>query len=326
MSSITPAGQLALALAVFAAMITTGMAINTDDFRRLLRRPRAVLVGLGSQLVLLPAAGFLLAWLLPISGTADLHGTEVAVGPLFAVGIVLLASTPGGSGSNFLIHAVGGDRALSVTLTALSSTIAFVTLPIYMALAFRLFLNQPGETVTLPVSQMVLSVALLTVVPVSIGMFIRHHKRALADRLEVPSKILAGLVIGAIIIGVIIGSWDVIVAYWLRLGPVMLALNLLALALGFAAAKLTGLSHREGVAISVETGVQNAPLAITLALTVLAQPAFSTPAGLFGISMLITAAILAFVTRRRARAEEQATIVLGDMTQPATPPPAGATG
>ena len=322
MSSISPTGHLLLASAVFAAMVTTGMAIETDDFRRLLRRPRAVLVGLGSQLVLLPAAGFLLAWLLPISGTADLHGTEVAVGPLFAVGIVLLASTPGGSGSNFLIHAVGGDRALSVTLTALSSTLAFVTLPVYMTLAFRLFMNQPGQTVLLPVSQMVISVATLTVVPVSIGVLIRRRNRELADRLEVPSKILAALVIGAIIIGVIIGSWDVVVAYWLRLGPIMLALNLLALALGFAAAKLTGLSHREGVAISVETGVQNAPLAITLALTVLAQPAFSTPAGLFGISMLITAAILAVATRRRARAESDTTILLGAVPHAALPPPA----
>lgn len=297
MDGLSGTGQLALALAVFGVMITTGMAIETADLRRLVRRPRAVAVGLGSQLILLPAAGFLIAWLVPVSGIAEIGGQTVRIGPLFAAGLVLLASTPGGAGSNFIIHAVDGDRALSVSLTAISSVIAFVTIPIYTSFAFDLFLDAELSAITVPVGSMIRNVAVLTVVPVAIGMTIRHRNRAFADRAEVPSKLLAALVIAFIILGVVVDSWEVIRSFFGALAPAVLLLNLCALSLGLASGRLAGLSRRESLAVSVETGVQNSPLAITLALTVIGEPAMAVPAGLFGLTMLVTASLVAGVGR-----------------------------
>lgn len=297
MEGLSTAGQLALAFAVFGVMITTGMAIELDDLRRLLRRPRAVVVGLSSQLVLLPAGGFLIAWLMPVEGVAEIGGASVQLGPLFAAGIVLLASTPGGAGSNFIIHAVDGDRALSVSLTALSSLLAFVTIPVYSMIAFDLFLTGQEGGIVVPVASMIRNVAILTVIPVAIGMGIRHRSRAFAQRAEGPSKIAAAVVVGFIIVGVVVDSWEIISTYFDDLAPAMFALNVLALALGLAAARLAGLTRRESLAISVETGVQNSPLAITLALTVLNEPAMSVPAGLFGLTMLVTASVVAGVGR-----------------------------
>jgi bile acid:Na+ symporter, BASS family len=303
MDGLSQAGQVALMAAVFGVMITTGMAIDVDDFRRLTRRPRAVAVGIGSQLLLLPAAGFALAWAFSASGVGRGDVALRDLVPLLAVGIVLLAATPGGAGSNFIIHAVDGDRALSVSLTAISSVLAFVTIPIYLALAFDVFVGKEAAAVGVPIRDVVLNVALLTVIPVAIGMGIRRRRRALAERLEAPSKVLAAIVIGVIIVGVVIDSWEVITAFFGTLAPVVVGLNLAALTLGLLAARGARLRRRESVTISVETGVQNSPLAITLALTVIGEPALSIPAGLFGLTMLVTATLVAGLGRRWVAAE-----------------------
>ncbi|HEX9889381.1 MAG TPA: hypothetical protein VGA69_07870, partial [Nitriliruptorales bacterium] len=247
----------------------------------------------------------------------EVGGELVRIGPLFAVGIVLLASTPGGAGSNFIIHAADGDRALSVTLTAISSVIAFATIPIYAAIAFELFLDGQEAAVVVPVAAMVRSVAVLTVIPVAIGMTIRYRHRAFAQRAEIPSKVLAGVVVGFIIVGVVIDSWETITGFFAALAPTIVVLNLSALGLGLLAARLAGLTRRESLAVSVETGVQNSPLAITLALTVIGEPAMAIPAGLFGLTMLVTASLVAALGRPWVAADPGAAAAVSVVGPPA---------
>lgn len=300
MDGLSPQGQQALAVAVFVVMVTTGMAIRLDDFRLLLTRRRAVTVGLLSQMLALPLLGFLVAWFLPIDAVVLLDGERIVLGPAFAAGLVLLASCPGGAGSNFLIHAVDGDRALSVSLTALSSVLAIVTIPLYTAVAFPLLLDE-ASAVTVPVLGMVRQVLLLTVVPVAIGVVFRERAPELARRVQRPSKALAGIVVATIVVGAIVDSWDVLSAFYATVAPPVLALNVLALGTGFAISARAGLRRPERLAVAVETGVQNSPLAIALALTVVRSEAMAVPAGLFGLTMLFTGTVLVLWGRQWQR-------------------------
>ena len=268
-----------LPLALAVVMLGLGLSLTVDDFRRVGRQPRAVVVALGCQLVLLPALCF---------------GLVLAFGltPLLAVGMMLLAASPGGTTANLFSHLYGGDVALNITLTALNSVIAVATLPIVTNLAFAYFEPDTGDgSVGLQLGK-TLQVFAIVLVPVAIGMLVRNRAPAFADRMDRPVRILSVVVLAAVIIGTIVAERDNVAEYFGSVGLVSLVFCLASLGLGYGVPRLLDVEHRQALASSMEVGIHNSTLAIAIAVSVLGEVTLAVPAAVYAIVMFPTAAIV----------------------------------
>ncbi len=277
-----------LPLAIVLIMIAMGMTLTGDDFRRLANQKRAVAVGLFCQLLVLPALGFLTAW---VFGLAT----------VFALGMILLVASPGGSTSNLIVHVSDADRALSLTLTAISNIAVFVSMPLLIWLGQRAFGELDGDA-SVPVVDLIIQIAALTVVPIAIGMLLRAKQPGFADRFEEPGKTLASVVFLVIVVGLVIQNWSLIVDEVPEFGPAFVALNLLALGAGWTIASSAGLTHREATTVAIETGIQNSTLSIAVALSVFELDDLAIVPGLYGLWMLFTGFAFAFTMRARRQA------------------------
>ena len=266
--------EVVLPLAIFLIMVSVGMALTLEDFRRVATTPRAVAVGLSSQLVVLPLLGF---------ATAAVFDLE----EVFAVSIVLLAASPGGTTSNLVVHAADADRALSVTLTALSNMVVWLTMPFLLRVAFDTF-GDGTRTVDVPIVETMLQVVALTVVPVLVGMAVRSRREAFALRAEGPSKVAAGVFLGVVIVALTAQNWAAVLEDGPRFAPAFVVLNLAALGAGFGLARLVRLPVVQAFTVAIETGLQNATLSITIAISVLDSNTMAVIPGLYGVWMLVT--------------------------------------
>lgn len=269
---------LPVALAII--MLGLGLSLTTADFRRVLTEPRAVAVALAVQVLLLPAIAFALCQLL-------------ALPPALSVGVMLLAASPGGTAANLFSHLAHGDVALNVTLTAVNSVLAIVTLPLLLGLSLNFFLGEAHE-VGLQYGKLV-QVVTIVVIPVGIGMALRAFRPALAAACARPVRQLSVLMLVLIVALVFTQSQATIRAHLADVGGAMLGFNLLSLAIGYWLPRLIGLGERQCVAIGMEIGVHNSALAITIALSplVLNNPAMAIPATLYSPVMLLTAGAFA---------------------------------
>ena len=288
MDSVLTSVGLPVALAVI--MFGLGLGLTAADFGRVVREPRAVAAALGAQLVLLPAICF---------------GLVVAVDldPVLAVGMMLLAASPGGTTANLFSHLFRGDVALNVTLTAINSVIAVITLPVVVNLATAYFEPAIGDgTVGLQFGK-TLQVFAIVLIPVALGMLVRRTQPALADRAERPVRILSAVVLVAVIAGALLAERDNIGDYLADIGLVATVFCLTSLALGYLVPRLARVGHRQAIASAFEVGVHNSTLAITIAISVLNSEQLAIPAAVYGVIMFPLAAMAGFVlTRRQVRA------------------------
>lgn len=264
-----------LPLALGVIMLGLGLGLTPDDFRRVARYPRAVLLGLFLQTGVLPWVAFGLALAFRLS-------------PELAVGLMLLAASPGGATANIYSHLAHGDVALNITLTAINSLLCLVTLPVILNLALEYFLGA-GQYVPPPVRKIV-EVALIIVLPVAIGMAIRAFAPGLAQRAEKPIRMLSVLVLALLIAAAVMQSKDVLLAYFAAVGLACLAFNLVSMGTGYAAPLALKLPRRQAIAIAMEIGIHNGTLAIFVALNVLQRPAMAVPAAVYSLLMFFTAA------------------------------------
>lgn len=287
MDSVLTSVGLPVALAVI--MFGLGLGLTAADFGRVVREPRAVAAALGAQLVLLPAICF---------------GLVVAVDldPVLAVGMMLLAASPGGTTANLFSHLFRGDVALNVTLTAINSIIAVVTLPVVVNLSTAYFEPAIGDgTVGLQFGK-TLQVFAIVLIPVALGMLVRRTRPALADRAERPVRILSAAVLVAVIAGALLAERDNIAGYLADIGPVAAVFCLTSLTLGYLVPRLVRVGHRQAVASAFEVGVHNSTLAITIAISVLGSEQLAIPAAVYGVIMFPLAAMAGFVLTRTAAA------------------------
>ena len=231
-------------------MFDLGLALRPKDFRLIVEQPKAVLVGLTGQIVLLP----LIAW-----GVASGFRLE----PLFFLGIMLIACSPGGSSSNVFSMLAGGDVALSVSLTALSSVITLFTGPFIM----DLMTQQVGSAmnVHLPVGNLLVQNLVLMAVPIAIGLWIAVRHERLAERMHAVLKRLAFPCLILLATVFFIQNREIIVREFPELGLCVTVLILLSMGGGVALSWIMRLSGREQRTIIIEIGMQNAAQAITVA-------------------------------------------------------------
>lgn len=280
--------NLLLPMALGVIMLGLGLGLSLEDFRRVARYPRAVLVGLGLQVLVLPWVAFALALALRLP-------------PELAVGLMLLAASPGGATANIYSHLARGDVALNITLTAINSVLALLTLPLILNLALAYFLGR-GQYVPPPVHK-VIEVALIIVLPVVIGMLVRARFPAFAARTEKPLRLLSVLVLALLVAAAVLQEWRTLLSHFAAVGIACLAFNLVSLGTGYAAPRMLKLPPRQAIAIAMEIGIHNGTLAIFIALNVLDNSTMSVPAAIYSLLMFVTAAVFAFTFVRRQDAQ-----------------------
>ncbi|HEX5994439.1 MAG TPA: bile acid:sodium symporter family protein [Jiangellales bacterium] len=282
----SPLTTIGLPIALAIIMLGLGLGLTLDDFRRVVRFPKAVLVALVCQVILLPAAAF---------------GLAIAFGlpDHLAVGLMLLAASPGGTTANLYSHLFGGNVALNVSLTAVNSVLAVFTLPIVVNLSIGYFLAGSG-TVGLQFDK-VAQVFAVVLVPVAIGMLIRARRQAVAERLNRPVRIASVVVLVVVIIGAIISEWENVADYFVAIGLAALAFNVVSLVVGYAVPRLAGVEHRESVAAGFEIGIHNSTLAIAVGALLPTIDGVAIPAAVYGIIMFFTAAAFGWLVTRGRR-------------------------
>lgn len=275
---------LPIALAII--MFGLGLSLTPADFARVARTPRAVVVALTIQILVLPTIAF---------------GLVLAfdVDPLLAVGVMLLAASPGGTTANLFSHLFRGDVALNITLTAINSVLAAVTIPLITNLAIGYF-DADGD-LGLQVTKVVQVIAIV-LVPVAIGMVVRHRSESFAARADRPVRVFSIVVLAAVAIGAILGERENIVDYLEQVGLVTALLCLISLSLGYAGARLFRLDARQAIASSMEVGIHNTTVALTIALSVLDSTEVAIPSAVYSIAMYPIAALFGYALTRRTAA------------------------
>lgn len=269
---------IVLAISLIIIMFGMGLSLTLSDFKRVMVYPKAMIVGLSCQIILLPLIGYLISIYLNLS-------------PTTAIGVMLLAACPGGPTSNMLTYMAKGDLALSVSLTAVASLLTIFTIPVIVQFALVEFSDQ-NLTVTVDALTMVKQLLIIVIIPVGIGMLVKSKFPAFAEKMDRPVKIASALIFVLVIIGVIFSIKDVFMGYLQEAGLPAILLNISTMTLGFLLAVFFKLSRRQAISISIETGIQNGTLAITLATIALNNAEYSIVPAIYGLLMFVTASII----------------------------------
>lgn len=247
-------------LPVTLAIITLGMGLSlTDkDFRNIFLQPKAVIIGLCCQMVLLPV----IAWLIVRS---------IDIDPLFKVGLMIIAACPGGATSNLITYLLRGNVALSISMTAMNSLITLVTIPLVVHLSLEAFVYEDAA-IRLNVGETIIKVFLITILPAFVGTRIRKNYPNFSLMLERPLRVVLPLLLLLVYAGVIFidqGTSAGTRSDFIRIFPYTLMLNILAMVSGFLVARVMRLRVTNQFTISIEVGLQNSALAIFVAATLL---------------------------------------------------------
>jgi BASS family bile acid:Na+ symporter len=285
--------KVLLPLALGIIMLGLGLSLTLDDFKRVARVPKAVLVGLACQMLLLPAACF---------GIAHLF----ALPPELAVGLMLLAASPGGATANLFSHLAHGDVALNITLTAVNSILSLFTLPFIVNFALEQFMGA-GKAIPLQLGK-VMQVFAIVLIPVAIGMLLRARRRDFALRMERPVRILSAVFLAAIVLTAVIGQLDELAASFAAVGLAALTFNVVSMAVGYGVPMLVKLPEPQAIAIGMEIGIHNGTLAIALALSpqILNNATMSIPPAIYSLIMFFTATAFGWWASRHVRARAAA--------------------
>ncbi|WP_417512890.1 bile acid:sodium symporter family protein [Minwuia sp.] len=290
--------DVVLPLSLAFIMFSLGIGLTFADFSRVLTRPKAFALGAVNQLVLLPVIAY---------GIVILFGMD---GPI-AVGFMLLSFLPGGITSNVLAKYARGDVALSVTLTAVISLVVIVTVPFLVTVAVRHFQGE-SFAAEIPVAGLAVKIFLLTTVPVLIGLAVRRFATGFARRAEPWISRIANILFAIVVVQAFIANWSTVEAQIATLGPSLVALTVVLLALGWFSARLLGFDRKVAATISVETGLQNVLLGLTVAAalagyiaveTVDGYALYALPAGVYALTMYII--ITPFIVWRQVTARDE---------------------
>lgn len=282
-----------LVVALALVMFGLGLSLSTQDFTRLLKYPKAVAIALVLQVIALPMAcyGLIVALQVP---------------PLYAVGLMLLAASPGGISANLFSHLFGGNVAMNISLTAVNTVLSIVSLPLISNWAISTF-AKTGQVVPMQFGKLVEVIAIV-LLPVALGMWVRTRKPVLAARSERPMKIFSGAVLAVVSLGALTKEWATLTSTFADVGVAVVAFNLVSLLMGYFLSRSAGLDKPMATAISFEIGIHNSTLAIFIALAVLNNFQLALPAAIYSVSMYITATLFGMLVLRRPQRDAQAVV------------------
>ncbi len=278
----SPLISIGLPIALAIIMCGLGLSLTPGDFARVLRSPKAVLAALVVQILVLPVIAFGLV-------------NALDVDPLLAVGVMLLVASPGGTTANLFSHLFRGDVALNISLTAVNSVLAAFTIPLVTNLSITHF----DTTGTLGLQfDKVLAVMAIVLFPVALGMALRARFPQGAVRADRPVRIFSITVLVVVALGALLGERSNVVEYFLDVGPVMVLICVISLALGYATARVLKLGQPQAVACAMEIGIHNTTVALTIALSVLQDGTVAIPAAVYSVVMYVLAPLFGWLISR----------------------------
>ncbi|MFE1595476.1 bile acid:sodium symporter family protein [Nocardia sp. NPDC058705] len=278
----------ALPPALAVIMFGLGLSLTAADFTRVLRAPKAVAVALTCQVILLPVVAF---------GLVKLFDLQ----PLLAVGMMLLAASPGGATANLFSHLFRGDVALNVTLTAVNSVLCVVTVPLVTNFAIHQFARDEAATLGLQFGKTVQVIAIV-LIPVLIGMQVRRRAPEFASKMDLPVRIASIAILATIVIATMIADRAALSGYLFDVGAITALFCLISLTTGYLVPRAFGIATPQAIASSMEIGVHNSAIAITLAISVLDSSRIAVPAAVYAVLMTPLAALFGTLISRQARA------------------------
>ncbi len=273
-----------LPLALGIIMLGLGLSLTIEDFKRVVAYPKAVIIGLVCQVLLLPVMCLGLA--LTFNLSAEL-----------AVGLMLLAASPGGPTANLFSHLSNGDVALNISLTAVNSLLSLFTLPLIVNLSIAFFME---ADMAVPMQfKKIVEVFFIVLIPVSIGMLVHAKSPAVTQALNKPVKVLSAIFLILIIAAAILKEREHVVTYFQQVGLPALLFNILSMLVGYQIPRLLNIGKKQAIAIGMEIGIHNGTLAIYIALNVLGNSVMSIPPAIYSLIMFFTAAGFGYWVNRK---------------------------
>ena len=275
-------------------MFGIGLSLTIKDFHQIFIKPRKLIIGLTGQMIILPIIAFAFAsWM-------DLP-------PEIKVGFVIIAACPGGATSNLITYLLRGNVALSISLTTINSFITLITVPIIIFFGLYLFMGE-GESIRMPIGKTILNIFIITIIPVTAGILLKYFRPVIATRIEKPGRFVLPILffviyLTAVYLGSEKGGEEGVSFLYFKIIPWALALNILGMTTGLFSAKWFGYSKETQITLSVEIGIQNSALAITIASSALflGNATMAIPAIVYGLFTFISALVFGFIIKRSTR-------------------------
>ena len=271
-------------IAIFSLMFSIGIGLSVQDFLYVIRNPKAALVGLTGQIILLPLIGALIAIFFRLD-------------PHIAIGLMIIAACPGGATSNAFSVLVKGDLALSISLTAMSSLLAFITLPLIINLSL-VFFDYGDGTVTLSFIDSAKQLFFTTALPVLLGMVCRFYFPQFSRRISKPIFYFGFACLFYPMISVFRNFGGLIDPSNIIQSTSAILLNVTMMCVGAGLGTLFGLSRSQSRTLSVEVGIQNFALVMVVILIFLKDLTLITPAVFYLPSMYLSAFALSYLSRK----------------------------
>jgi BASS family bile acid:Na+ symporter len=268
--------KVILPLSLFLIMFGIGLSLKVANFKAIFERPKALAVGIIGQMVLLPILALIISVALQLP-------------PEIAVGLMIIALAPGGATSNMFTYLARGDVSLSISLTAFISLITPFTIPFFTILSMNYFMGE-HVAIELPIIKTTVQLLVITIIPVSLGMFTLFRWPAFAGKIEVALKWFSIIFLLLIIVLIVLKNQANMVSFFVQAGAATLILNLTALAVGYQLANLAKLSHPQSVTIGFEVGIQNGTLALVVAGTLIGNEVMMIPAVTYSLIMFFSGA------------------------------------
>lgn len=263
-----------LPLSLIFIMFTLGLGLIPDDFMNLLSNPKAFFIGIMNQMIVLPLVAFIII-------------SMVGITKEIAVGMMILASCPGGVTSNIITKLAKGDTALSISYTAVISLLTIITLPLITGISMQHFMGK--ETPSINLVSLGLTMFLVTAIPVAIGLLVRFKSKNFADTFETTATSISTILFIIIIIGSLASEWKTFINHLSLLGPAIIFLIVSMLIIGYNTSNWFKMSNKQSLTVAIESGIQNGTVGITIGNFIINPETglsiLSIPSGVYGILM-----------------------------------------
>lgn len=281
--------DILLSITLAFIMLGVGLSLTTGNFKNLFSFPRPLIIGLASQIIVLPIIALTISWFsnMPLP---------------YKVGLIILASCPGGTTSGLLTYYFKGNVALSITFTSINSILTLFTIPFIVNLSL-LFYYGNSTLIHLSYIETIIQIFVITIIPASIGVLIRTYKPVFALKAQRPVKVLLTIALAIVFIilffaGSKKGGTGITIDEVLNILPYALLLNVLCMLWGFFFGQLTRLGLSNSFTIGIEASVHNTTLAFLVAGTLLHNPEMEKPALIYAMFSFWTAVVYSIAVKK----------------------------
>ena len=268
--------DIILPLSLSFIMFSLGLGLKIQDFKNIMNNPKAFIIGIVNQMIVLPIVAFLIIIMFNLPSN-------------LAVGMMILSCCPGGVTSNILTKLAKGDTALSISCTAVASLLTVITLPLIVGFSVTYFMGNNAPPINIIL--LGLTMFVISTMPVLLGLYINTKFANISNSFTPISNKISSFLFVIIVIGALASEWTLFIDNVHSLGPAIISLICIMMLVGYNSSKLFGILDRQASTISIESGIQNGTVGIAIGNIILSTPeglsAYSLPSGVYSILMYL---------------------------------------